>query len=339
MTVNRAALQKALETVSPVVGSNGNGSVSEHFYFKTDTIVGTNFDSYVSAKFDSGIKCAVNSKKLLPFVKSLTSDNVSLSLDKDVLTVGFGKVKAKFPTTDFDSPWPSMDDAEFKPFPFDKERLNACYTVCSQFVTTDETRRVLMGVNVVSTPNGTFMQATDGRRLARLKVADTIEDMEELLLFPSFLALMKNEEIASFAVSKSFVAYTCKSGNIYAGRRLEGLYPNTVQVIPNTDTDEYSKVAFPETVIEHIRRAMIVSPESAKFEITEDSCTITCQADGNEFTETIPVAASKAVSVIYNLKYLLPILKANTTMYIAATGPGMINYMDGVMVLMPLRLS
>jgi len=339
MTVNRIAFQKALETVAPVVGNGGNASLNEHYFFKDDAIVGTDFDRYISAKFTTGITCAVNSKKLLPFVKSLTSENVHISLENAVLTVGFGKVSAKFATVEFEAPWPDMEKAEFVAFPFDKERFNACYAVTAPFVSVDETRRILMGVNIVNTEQGVFMQATDGRRLARVKLNEPIEGLEELLLMPSFLALMRNEEITEYAVAPSCVAFTCKSGNIYAGRRLIGAYPNTVQVIPNTDSPDYSKVAFPETVVEHVRRAMIINADSIKMVITEDSCTITCQADDNDFVETIPVSASKEVTVIYNPKYLLPLLKASTTMFISANSPGSVSYMDGKLIVMPLRLS
>lgn len=338
MTVNRDQLIKAWESASRV--SSGDSIVSMT-YFTGTHIVCTDLDRFISVEFKTDFQCAISPKKPLAFLKSLSSETVSLSIIDASLEIKFGRAKSKFQThvvgEEAQPPWPDVGaETDMRPFPFDLERFSTCVALCSGFVSNDTSRMILNGIHVSPVDGATYIEATDGRRLARVKVADDVLD-KPVILFAPFLSLLRNEEITYYTITNNFITFQCASGTKYAGRVIDGTYPNTKQVIPNTD--EHVKVCFPEDIESYIRRAMIASVTSIKLSITETDCTLTASSpDIGEVVETFEVASSGSCEVVLNPAYLLQLVKANTSVAFAADKPAIVEYMGGVVLAMPFRI-
>lgn len=341
MTVKLQSFLDALNATTPLIG--GKNLVCKSYYFTGERLITTDLDRIVSVPFATDFKCAVAPDKLLAFVKTLKGDDVDLILNMTEdgatavsLTVKCGKAKTKFACTDDAMPMMEMlEGIEFKDFPVDSEKFLDIFHNVAKHVSTDLTRRILMGV-FCNVDNGKLtLTATDGRSLASASVWETDEKIETIIQ-PSLVSLIKDDEITSYAFDGKYIAFKCKSGNIYCGRVIEGAFPNYKQVIPSTCPNKF---CFPENYALFFKRAALVS-ETVKLSFTETECTITAKNDNTEYVETFDVSSSAPMDIVFSINYLLRVLaSSNVVEFTDGNCPVVCRNSDSVSVCMPLRIS
>jgi DNA polymerase III subunit beta len=336
MTINRLNLLTALNTVSPVIGAATTMEMLNCVEFTGERIVATDLDRFISVPFVTDFKGLVPAKKIIAFLKSMTSETVDISItDEKMMVIKFGKARGRFAMIEGELPWAKMDDSQLAPFPFDSARFMDCYGISASYVSTDTTRVVLQGIFM----SGADMVATDGRRLSQVTVGETGFG-KDVILMPSFISLVKSETITEYVIDSNYIAFKTATGVLLAGRMIDAVYPNYQQVIPTVD-DTYIEVGFPDNINEYLKRAMLISPTAVKLEVKDTECTISASNDeGADYTETIPVSASGEVSVVVNPAFMVLVFGTSTTLHISKElGPIVSSRDDGKIVVMPMRVT
>jgi DNA polymerase III sliding clamp (beta) subunit (PCNA family) len=335
MTINRLNLLTALNTVSPVIGAATTMEMLNCVQFTGERVVATDLDRFISVPFVTDFKGLVPAKKIIAFLKSMTSETVDISIADNHMVIKFGKARGRFAMIEGELPWAKMDDSQLAPFPFDSARFMDCYGISASYVSTDTTRMVLQGIFM----SGADMVATDGRRLSQVTVGETGFG-NDVVLMPSFISLVKSETITEYVIDSNYIAFKTATGVLLAGRMIDAVYPNYKQVIPTVD-DTYIEVGFPDNINEYLKRAMLINASGIKLEVKDTECTISASnEEGADYTETIPVSASGEVSVVVNPAFMVLVFAVNNTLHISKElGPIVSSRADGKIVVMPMRVT
>lgn len=334
MTINRLNLLTALNTVAPVIGPSTMAMLS-CVEFTGERIVATDLDRFISVPFTTDFKGLVPAKKVIAFLKSMTSETVDIAVTDNHMVIKFGKARGRFAMIEGELPWAKMDDSKLAPFPFDSDRFMDCYGVTAPYISNDATRMVLQGIFL----SDKDMVATDGRRLSQVTVGETGIG-KDVILLPAFLSLVKGETITEYVIDSNYIAFKTATGVLLAGRMIDAVYPNYKQVIPTID-DTYIEVGFPDNINEYLKRAMLINSTAIKMEVKDTECTITASnEEGADYTETIPVSATGTVAITVNPTFMVYAFNVNSTLHISnALGPIVSNRDDGKIVIMPMRVS
>jgi DNA polymerase III sliding clamp (beta) subunit (PCNA family) len=335
MTINRLNLLTALNTVSPVIGAATTMEMLNCVEFTGERIVATDLDRFISVPFVTDFKGLVPAKKIIAFLKSMTSETVDITITDNHMVIKFGKARGRFAMIEGELPWAKMDDSQLAPFPFDSARFMDCYGISASYVSTDTTRMVLQGIFM----SGADMVATDGKRLSQVTVGETGFG-KDVILMPSFISLVKSETITEYVIDSNYIAFKTASGILLAGRMIDAVYPNYKQVIPTVD-DTYIEVGFPDNINEYLKRAMLINASAIKLEVKDTECTISASnEEGADYTETIPVSASGTVAVIVNPTFMVLVFAVNNTLHISKElGPIVSSRDDGKIIVMPMRVT
>jgi DNA polymerase III sliding clamp (beta) subunit (PCNA family) len=334
MTVNRENLIAALEANRIAISTHETPC----YFFTGKAIESSNLDSFISVPFETDFVCNVLDKKLLAFVKGLNSETITLTYDEaeSLLTVACGKIKSKFACSENAIPWPVID--EFKEMPIPPDTFALACSRCIGYVSKDQTRIVLGGVHFVTVGGTLFAEATDGRRLCRVDLGK-IDDKYDFIIPAPLLHLIMREEILEFSLTDTTIAFSCKSGTLYAGRIISGVYPNVNQVIPDSTKEGYVEVVLPDTFKACIKRALLLDDSRVDLGIKKDECEISVTAKNVSYKESVPVTASGETRVVFNTAYLAQAFEMCPTMHINANSPCIGTAGNTTVVVMPLRPS
>lgn len=334
MTVYREKLITALEANRIAISAN----TTPRYFFTGKAIESSNLDSFISVPFETDFVCNVLDKKLLAFVKGLNSETITLTYDEKefLLTVACGKIKSKFACSENAIPWPVID--EFKEMPIPPDTFALACSRCIGYVSKDQTRIVLGGVHFVTVDGTLFAEATDGRRLCRVDLGK-IDDKYDFIIPAPLLHLILREEIVEFSLTGTTIAFSCKSGTLYAGRIISGAYPNVQQVIPDTTQDGYVEVTLPDTFKASLKRALLLDNSRIDLDIKEDECEISVTAENVSYKESVPVTASGETRVSFNTSYLAQAFEISPTLFISPNMPSIGTAGNTTVIIMPLRVS
>jgi DNA polymerase-3 subunit beta len=333
MTVNREKLIAALEANRIAVSA-----VTPHYFFTGKAIESSNLDSFISVPFETDFVCNVLDKKLLAFVKGLDSETITLTYDEKefLLTVACDKIKSKFACSGDAIPWPTID--EFKEMPIPPDTFALACNRCIGYVSKDQTRIVLGGVHFVTIDGTLFAEATDGRRLCRISLGK-VDDKYDFIIPAPLLHLILREEVVEFSLTDTTIAFSCKSGTMYAGRIISGNYPNVNQVIPDTTQEGYVEVTLPDTFKASLKRALLLDDSRVNLDIKEDECEISVTADNVSYKESVPVTASGKTCVSFNTSYFAQAFEISPTLFISPNMPSIGTAGNTTVIVMPLRTN
>ena len=194
----------------------------------------------------------------------------------------------------------------------------------------DESKQILTGVHLIFDGNSLQAAATDGHRLAVVKVSDAIQSIESdvetikekvEVTLPSkslreierFIASSKQDEDISLFYDSGQVVFIT-SDQVVTTRILEGLYPNYNQLIPDSYSNflEFDRKSFISSLE---RIAVLADQHNNVIKITKeknsDLVDITADAqDVGSGLESIPVKFNgESIQIAFNVRYLLEGLK------------------------------
>jgi len=233
----------SLIALQGVLIKNENGSL--HFY---STNLSSYYHSSIKIEEKQPFEIVVEPKKLIEFISLLSPGKLEVEISEKQITVTQNKTRGEFSiiiSKDFPLP-PNIEDKpqKIKTAFFLKNLPLILFSTSS-----DESRPILTGVNLVSQDEELLMVTTDGFRLSLLKLKKEI-DLPSMIIPSNFLSevvsFLKNEEIVELGYSPKEKLINFKIGrfNLYS-RLIEGEYPPFEKVIPSdkkttieTDKDE-----------------------------------------------------------------------------------------------------
>ncbi len=185
---------------------------------------------------------ALPGKKLLEIVRELSGSDVSISTSGSRTTISCDKSSFTLPCSSRDS-YPSLPSAGSKPegvsLPLNqvKEAIKrTSYAVAGA----SEIRASLTGSLWKLNSEGLEMVATDGHRLAKVKMAELKGESDiEAILAPKALNLLlkiSSDEPVFISSQGSQISFHIGDTGIYS-RMIEGPYPPYEKVIPQSNTD------------------------------------------------------------------------------------------------------
>lgn len=241
--INTGTLKAACTQLSRLVSTRATLPVLSHVRAEVDgdalTLSTTDLDESASVRLNGagdgkGALC-LHMGQLRAAISSAIGQQIEIRLNGSATVKHEGGLwKASYKV-------PSMAADEFPPLPTPKDLATVpakafldAYRDLVPFMSTDETRHVLNGVFVEPTGRGeSIAVATDGRRLAAVKIAE-VEVPKLTLKRSAFLRLHNADDNARLAYSDAKSLAYITSGNwCLTCKTIDGTYPNWRQVLPN----------------------------------------------------------------------------------------------------------
>ena len=369
-TINKTSLQKALTTVIGVVPSNSTISVLTCFLVEikdsTIAITGTDLECAITLTLDVETEMfneeeslAVPAKLLLNLLKQLPDIPVTLSSEKDKLTVHAGKGLYKIALQSYeDYPKLNIDDSKSIYFNIQKTVLQELFSTTMFSVSHDEMRPGLTGLGVEILKTSICVTGTDGHRLSQLSYShiEGAEDKNFILPTKACSIISKyidNDGFTPLIVGEDFVHFKIDNFSLYS-KLIAGTYPNVDKVIPK---DNDTKVLIDrEEFISALKRISIFSDSYShrvelKFATNEMVLTASSTETGANALESMAIDyAGDEHCFGFNHAYLLDVLnhcnnKTITFKFKDADSAVLIldvpleDGFEGLFLLMPIRIE
>jgi DNA polymerase III subunit beta len=282
---------------------------------------GTDLDIAVSVTVPADVEEAgsltVPAKKLQELARELPEHPVRLSTKGDRLEIMCGRATFRlngmprdefptFPSVDFTNSWKIQGRI-----------LHELIRQTSFAVSTEESRPILNGVLWQLADDGMRMVATNGHRLARMRVPanGTTAPKSDLIVPPKALAqverLFSADDEIEVARSENHIGFRKDGTQVYT-RLIEGPYPNYEQVIPR-DNDKVA-IADRNQLVQALRRmAVVASDQTHRVRLGFTSNTVRFSVetpDLGEAHEDLEVEYSgEPLDIGFNASYLLEVLR------------------------------
>lgn len=310
---------------------------------------------------ESDMAFAVPAHKLLNICKSFTNDAIiQLEHHKETSKVTVKSGKSRFTLSSYskvDFPCrleEGLENPTFQiPANFIKDALD--HTLFAMAV--NDARYYLNGVLFDAKPDGLNVVATDGHRLAwvKLPMALSIEENIQSVV-PRKTAIELNKRLGEAAntsvslyLNKRFIRFEM-AGVSLTSKLIEGRYPDYATVVPHLEMCSYHLNIESQALTQALKRAAIMTQEKFKtirLALQDNILKIIAQFEGEEAEESIDVEFNKEpLEMGFNVSYLLDTMSVidtnevtiafrdvgSATLFIPS---GEANY---VYVVMPVRL-
>ncbi|MDD2772087.1 MAG: DNA polymerase III subunit beta [Elusimicrobiales bacterium] len=202
-----------------------------------------------------------------------------------------------------------------------------------------ETRYVLNGILWMSGKEGLEMVATDGRRLALARSAETKAGKEFKIIVPTkvlheflrFLSINKPEEkeAVTIGIATNQIGFQMRQTTLIS-RLIEGNFPNYEQVIPSKRDIVFEIENGP--LLEVTRRAALCAGDrgAVKYQMKTGVLAVTAVSPRMEFQDEIKTGYSGAdFHVSFNPQYVIDVLKNMPAQKVAV---GMTNSLNPVVL-------
>ena len=328
LSVSKEYLLKAVSAVGSIVPAKSTMPILQNVLLDAEEtgesslkLAGTDLDislSYrIPATVDQSGSITVPARKLIDVVKVLPNEPIKIEKTGDQITIKCGKKNIKLPGLPRDD-YPSFPQKDFS------GALKVSNAVVRKLVShsgyaagTDDDRPILKGVFWEIFPDKMSMVSTNGHRLAKVELMESlgVEENISVVVPPKSLELVdklfSDDGELEMVIDKNHIGI--REGDIVIFSRLiEGTYPNYEQVIPFYNTKE----AFVNTealadslrlmltlanTITHRVRLQFGKEELIASVNTED------EATGND---SIPVEYDdEELEIYFNGNYLMDVLK------------------------------
>jgi DNA polymerase-3 subunit beta len=321
-----------------------------HFY-------STNLSSYYHSSMKSDEKqtfeIVIEPKKLTEFLSLLSSGELEVEIKEKQITVTQGKTRGGFPlivSKDFPLPPPVEEKGQKIKADFFVKNLPLVLFSASS----DDSRPVLTGVNLVSQDEELLMVTTDGFRLSLLKLKKEIE-LPSMIIPSSFLSealnfLKDEKEIElKYSPKEKLIGLTIGRYELYS-RLIEGEYPPFEKVIPadkkttaETDKDE---------LLRNIKLISIFARDVSNIIIiqtTKDAVQLKPKAEvgENNSTQQDAEVQGEEQKIAFNYKFLLELLnhldaKKISMEFLRSDSPAVFRsdkYPNLLHIIMPVRIQ
>ena len=369
-SIRRATLSNALGMVAAVVQSRTTlpilGSVLIDVSDGSLKITATDLDMSVKVAIPCDAKKAgevtLPARRLSQIVKALTGEmDVRLSVndkDRGVIECGASQYKLNgIPAKEF-----PLDAAVMKiegnSVTLSQKQIRTLFRQTVFAVSTEESKYILNGVNLVVTKDGAVtVSGSDGRRLAMAQCGEaTVVGKGFDCVIPTkavdeFIRLATEDESpVVITVNEKQLAATFDGGlqRSMKTKLIEGTFPNVRQVIPTSCKE---RVPFSrESLISAIKRASLLTTNkspSVKMRFSKNQLRITAStAEIGDAEETLEIKYDGGpIAIAFNPTYITSALHVvdDEEIYIELSddlSPGVIRTAGGfVCVIMPLRME
>jgi DNA polymerase-3 subunit beta len=325
LSVTRDSLHAGLGAVAATIPTKTTLPVLSNILLEADddglSLSGTDLDISVSVRIDAEVEQAgavtIPARKFAEIARELPAAPVHLIVDGVEIRIESGKSRFKlfglapeefpsFPDVDFEESW-KMKASDLQ------ELINRV----SFAVSTEESRPILNGVLWQLRPDSASMVATNGHRLARMKVP--LEGLgapeTDLIVPPKALQqvqrLFDGKDEIEIARSRNHLGFRSSNRRVFT-RLIEGPYPNYQQVIPS-DNDRVA-TANRDNLAAAIRRmAVVASDQTHRVRMAFGDGTLSFRVqtpDLGEAEEEMPVDyQGDALEIGFNANYLLEVLR------------------------------
>ncbi|HZK29042.1 MAG TPA: DNA polymerase III subunit beta [Clostridia bacterium] len=327
LTCSRNQLMEAITTVQRAVSSRSTNPVLDGILLKANQdLVLTGYDSETGIEFrmeaDISEKgsIVVPAKIMSEVVRKLPDNHVYLEIkDETVLVVESGK-------SVFNIRGYSADQYPEIQFVEDESKIvlkqNTLRELINQTifaVSTDHSRPILMGINLICENETITLVALDGFRLAvRHEPVPGVDITTNIIVPAKAMAevariMSETEDEVAIFPSHNYIIFN--KGNVKVVTRLiRGEFLNYKSIIPN-DADTSLMIA-PEVLLAAVSRASImIETDDRRFPVTlstpdPDTMTIESKTDIGTAREEIPVALSgEKVEIDFNPRFFIEALR------------------------------
>jgi len=272
----------------------------------------------IQAKVSEEGATTVPGRQFIEALSSFPKDKISMSLDKEKLTLSSRNGKVAFQTIakeEFPTLFEERGDEVYK---FEASELQSIFPKLIFAVSTDESRPELTGVLVSENATGTDFVATDGFRLSLETIQGKKIFKEEIsMIFPARVI----NEVLSYKNSGKVTMYIYKKANqiifemedvIIVGRIINGDFPNYKRVIPKSSKTKV--VVDREEFLRSLRISSVFAKEAAnivRIVVEEEKLKILSSAasvgEGEEIIDAEIEGDSNEIA--FNVKFLTDALK------------------------------
>ncbi len=324
-TITRQNLQKGLAAVSATIPSKTTLPVLSNILFEADAegirMSATDLDVGVRIRVPADVKesgsLTAPGKKIQEIAKELPDQPVQVNSRGDQVEIRCGKSHFKL------NGLPSDDFPELPSVPFDGgwsaagKDLLSLIRHTSFAVSTEESRPVLNGVLWELRDGEMRMVATNGHRLARMRIpaGPSMETTTQLIVPPDALQqvqrLFSEDDEVSVARDGNQLGFRSGGTEVYT-RLIEGTYPNYEQVIPK-DNDKHAFIDRRALESAVKRVAAVASDQTHRIRMEFDSDRMVFNVltpDLGEAHDELEVGYDgEPISIGFNANYLLEVLR------------------------------
>lgn len=282
----------------------------------TLTVRATDLENFLTFRIPADtlkeLVVSVNASRLTEIVRTLSSNEVVLSLEEDKLHITSGRSSFKLATSDPEDfpefPQPSEFSGEISSLLFLK-----AIDLIEPAISKDDTRYALQGLYIHRVNGRTHFAGSDGHRL---HVYYTEESLPEMLIPRKSLKVIKtlikdNISLIKIASDETFTYFATQDWTL-ACRTLEGEYPDYMAVIPSEFSFELSMNA--ETLLEALKRLGSVAENSTyPVRLTFKENTFRLSVEDPEYGSgeeeiTLQEKITEPLEIGFNAKYLISAL-------------------------------
>lgn len=360
--IERDVFQEALSQVQNVVGTKTTLPILSNVLIVADEkgleLSTTNLDVAISIRIPATVnesgKTTLPARRLAGIVRELAGSEVQISVD-DSNTASVKSGPSFFKILGLsESEFPKIGEFnEANEFTIEQRLLKDALRKTAYAISTDETRYVLNGVNMVIDNGNLTLVATDGRRLAMVEQEINVpEGTETAVIIPTkavveLQRLLKEEGEMKVQLTASQAAFTLNNSFLVT-KLIEGNYPNYRQVIPG---EAKYRIPLEREVLHNAvkRVALLVNEKtnSIKFTFADSLLTISTNSpEVGEAEESLDIKYDGPdMSLAFNPEFVMSPLRNldQDEVYldlIDESSPGVIKIDDPFLyVIMPMRVT
>ncbi|OGN29788.1 MAG: DNA polymerase III subunit beta [Candidatus Yanofskybacteria bacterium RIFCSPLOWO2_01_FULL_49_25] len=359
ITINHNKFSQAIRTVERIVGKTVSLPILSAVLLRADhgqlKLSATNLEmgvqAWVSAKVDTEGSLAIPARVLSEFISTVTDEKVTLTTEKDILTLSSDHFKTQilgikpdeFPII------PSVNEGAT--ISIDSSVLCLVLGSVVDAASTLESRPELAGVCMQFNGKKLTCAATDSFRLSERSVPAEGSPMKQIIIPRAtaqevFRLASNTSEPIRITASETQISFKSADFELVS-RLIDGHYPDYKRVIPEKLA---SSASVARTDLEqNVRMASIFTSSVADLRLSVDSAMLHVLAKNSDRGEMASHCPAKltggSFDVTVNYHYILDGIKALNTerVVIGFSGPGTPLVMRGegasdqVYVIMPLR--
>lgn len=315
MKINRQLLLNTLKAVQPATTSRETYTQSSFFCFKNKRVYSFNNELAVSAPINIDVECAVPAQEFIAILSKITTDDVTIEIDKGELIIEANKIvvglkiqdKVRIPIDDF-----NIEDAELFTLP---DNFSEAVAFCNFTASKDRTKPKLCNVHVVND----YVESCDNQRVTRYTLSDIIG--QELLIPISASTHLPRYNPVEFFTTQGWIHFINVEDVMFSCRVDMDSY---VDLNPFLQV-EGEEVEFPDEMVDGLERASVIlkTQEQEYVTVTIQKGNILLDAEGKSgwFNEEFEINSDVEVEFTLHPTFFKSILKLCTT---AVVGENMV---------------
>lgn len=267
---------------------------------------------------DGDVTFCVNCKELLSYIKLIGSENITLKVDENELSVVHEKGEMKLPTHNADDFPVIKPDDDSKIVTMDAALLNNWIVDARNFTSNDDLRPVMTGIYFYARKGELGCCGSDSKRLFSDFINTDIEDFEFTLNKSAFAAvcgICAESDSITIKIGERNVLFVGNNMFVLA-RMQERKYPNFKLVIPN-DTPIKATINKEEFVNAIKRCKLSANQSSCALKLNFSGINLEIIGQDYDFnkkaTENVMVQVNESISIGVNADLLLSVIEAIQT--------------------------